>query len=131
MHYVAFLNNGTKQDYDVVSTAFRVADIERRELDYTYLEVRKDGGAGNNLTFMAMGSETRKDFFKVNVVKGVGRSNIFGPRLVIHEIDRVLMFPYLDKNNKVSKYAVALPDPSTTAAHPGYVDKVKELLGLD
>lgn len=76
------LSSGKVQDYAVTTTNLKIELINN-----TFLRVEKDGSA-NKLRFSTEKSEL---FRSVTVVRGENRSNLFGPKMVIHEVDGYLL----------------------------------------
>lgn len=80
---VAF-NTGRVQPEALATTALKDG------LNSTFVRILKDRPNGNNLQFSSSGYSA--DEKTVSVVKGVSRSNIFAPKVVIHEVDDYLMY---------------------------------------
>jgi uncharacterized surface protein with fasciclin (FAS1) repeats len=76
------LSSGKVQDNAVTTTNLKIEVVNN-----TFLKVEKDVGDGNRLRFS---TEKSAEFRSVAVVRGKDRSNLFGPRLVIHEVDGYL-----------------------------------------
>jgi uncharacterized surface protein with fasciclin (FAS1) repeats len=76
------LSSGKVYDFAVTTTNLKVELINN-----TFLKVEKDKAANNKLRFS---TEKSAAFRSVAVVRGENRSNLFGPKAVIHEVDGYL-----------------------------------------
>ncbi|SHE90707.1 fasciclin domain-containing protein [Dysgonomonas macrotermitis] len=75
------LSTGETQAYDVSATMYKIL------ITSTYLRTEKSGG---NLVFKTQNSGSVNT--SASVVKGVKRSNLFGAKAVLHEIDNYLQY---------------------------------------
>jgi uncharacterized surface protein with fasciclin (FAS1) repeats len=76
------LSSGKVQEYAVAATNLKIELVNN-----TFIKVEKDVGSGNKLRFS---TEKSAEFSSVTVTRGENRSNLFGPKLVIHEVDGYL-----------------------------------------